>query len=701
MSSAPGMAPPPGVQQANAAQANRPSGIPHNFQAPPNMPNINFNAPVIRLGTTQGKSGAPTMPGRKDSDMSSSAGNRPGLGMDRGSEQSRSAARENMQALVPPTYEEKLRTIFIHKIPEGAGDDGIEKLLNAVGNLRKWDPAASMLADSKGLKFGFAQFEDVESLCVAVEVLKDVKLPVKRQSVVDASVDDDPSLEKIESAELRFTVDPATTKYIESYKDGKADDSGIEAKAETARESLNQIVKDLYFPRSKSGTDQDGDVSMANAPAILGEDVEVVNIPLAQEDELADIPAEMREVVAAEIAAFRERSNKRDLERLKREEELEERERERNGTASSSHQETSQQPGVNNIPLGPRGVTNAPSGPRGQNGAVRFVNGGVANAEYSINREDDDTDASDDELQLREAGKLKSDEDKMYLEAERKWVNRERSRAAALDREKEREKADAEGYERRRQEQLEREKAWDDDREASRKTHLYHRDHAAWVRKRAMEKSEEEARDEADRKAEESERRREEAEMEHARGMADSFLDQQAHEMEQRQQANVAAPQPFKLSLGAAAQRAQAQRAAPQRRTIAEVEGLLDDEEQEQTVKRQLIPIQFEPTSTTSAMSDEDITNAVRALAQEIPSEKTGLWGWTVQWDYMDDSVIREKLRPFVEKKIVEYLGVQEQMLVEVVEEHLRKHGQPGELVDELAEVGTLRIYSTLEIFVC
>jgi hypothetical protein len=169
--------------------------------------------------------------------------------------------------------------------------------------------------------------------------------------------------------------------------------------------------------------------------------------------------------------------------------------------------------------------------------------------------------------------------------------------------------------------------------------------------------------------------------------MADSFLERQAQEMEQRQapRAGVAAPQPFKLSLGAAAQRAQAQRAAPQRKTIAEVEGLLEDEEEEST-RRQLIPIKFEP-ATAAGMSDEEREQAVRALAQEIPNEKDGLWAWDVKWDFLDESVIRDKLRPFVEKKLVEYLGVQEQLLIEVVEEHLRKHGKPAELVEELAEV--------------
>lgn len=104
MSALPGMAPPPGVQQANMAQNSRPNGLPASFQTPPNMPNINFSAPVIRLGTGPSKP-ATSGPGanpRANQHMST-AGSRAGLGMERGVEQQRQALRDSMMALAPPT----------------------------------------------------------------------------------------------------------------------------------------------------------------------------------------------------------------------------------------------------------------------------------------------------------------------------------------------------------------------------------------------------------------------------------------------------------------------------------------------------------------------------------------------------------------------------------------------------------------------
>ncbi|KAK4172916.1 hypothetical protein QBC36DRAFT_381409 [Triangularia setosa] len=693
MSSAPGMAPPPGVQQSSlSAQANRPSGLPASFQPPPNLPNINFNAPVIRLGATV----PPLKPGasltdRRDSHTPTSA--RPGLGSDR-HDQSRAQMRENVQSLVPPTAEERLRTIFVHKIPNGVGgEEGIQKLLNTVGKVQRWGSAQSHLSEHKGDLFGFAQYEDPESLALAVELLKDVEVPVKKQVPIEnPPVDDDDKFEDIEKVKLQVVVDSSTEKYIESWKEALPDDSNYDARLYEARQSLKQFIWNLFYPRVGGGRDTEGDTTMGNGINGMGDNVEVINIPIAPEDDLADIPAEMRATVAAEIAAFRDRSNRRDLERLRREEEFEEQERQRNGAPRKSRLE-SPPPGANsnnsnNIPLGPRGIPNAPSGPRGQNRGIDFVNGGTTNGHGPHFRDEDDTDADDEELYERELSKHRAEDDKAYLESERKWVNRERQRAAALERERERDKVETEGFARRKEDQLDKEKNWDDEREASRKLHLYYRDHSQWIRDRTAFRNQEAARDEMDRRQEQEELRKAEADMEQARDMADSFLERQAEAMAVHRPAAPAAPaapQKVTISFGAAAQKV-AQRAATTRRTVAEVEGLLDDDEQDKTARRTLIPIKFEPITDTKAMTEEDIANAVRALAQEIPVDKEGLWAWNVKWDYLEEGIIRDKLRPFVEKKVVEFLGVQEQFLVDVVEEHLRKHQKPAELVETLGE---------------
>jgi len=448
--------------------------------------------------------------------------------------------------------------------------------------------------------------------------------------------------------------------------------------------------------------DRDGDFQMQNGDEKT--DAEVVTIPLSADDELSDIPAEMRETVAKEIQAFRDRSTRRDMERLRREEEMEAMERRRNMVPRPSRlaspplsAPSGPAGGANGIPVGPRdrNFPNAPTGPKGYSESqlprdyqkgVTFVNGSGMNgagAAGLIDREFEDSDASDEEIERRKKEKKDAELEKQYQDQKRRWLNRERSRTAAVEREKARDKEEQGQKEAEKEAVAKRLREWNDDAEASRKAEEYYLDRSLWIRNRASFRSREANMDDVDRNAEEKDKARETQQKEQARGMADDFLNRQAAELDNKAPRE---PQRFKLSLGAAAQKAQA--AATGRRTVAEVEGLLEDEEEgDSSAKRTLIPIKFDSAADALGLTEEERAQAVRQLAADIPSDKEGLWKWPVKWEFVDETVLSDQLKPFVEKKIVEYLGVQEQMLVEVAEDHIRKRGAPQALVEELEGV--------------
>ncbi|OBT52876.1 hypothetical protein VE04_05515 [Pseudogymnoascus sp. 24MN13] len=702
--SAPGTAP-PGMNQANAVQSGRPSGLPASFQGPTVMPNINFSAPVIRLGTGPAKPSTPVGggPGGRDGRSESAGGGRPGLGADRGldPQQQRQALRDSMMALAPPTKDEIVRTIFVAGITEGAGgNEGIERILSSAGRLRRWDRAID--SDGKECSFGFAQYEDAESLSTAVEVLKDIEIPLKKQTP-DSKAKKEDGDDKDEPAKKKLLVfvDDNSLNYLENWHSSRGDDPAAEqSRLDNARAALKSAVDYLFNPTTRVETsDSNGDVKMHDNED-SGDAVEVVNIPLAVDDELADLPAEMRETVAKEITAFRDRSNRRDIERLKREEEMEAAERARNGAASRPSRLASPGPApsrlggdANNIPLGPRdrSITNAPSGPKGSNmprdyqKGVSFVNGsgtnGAASGNVWINREDDDDSASDAVLEQRRASKRAAELEKQYLDQERRWLNRERSRTAAVERAKERDEGEDAKTTAAKEKMAQRLRDWNDDEQGNKRIEEYYSDRSMWNRNRAAFRAREAAADAADRADEDMESARERSEKEAARGMADNFLDRQAEEL--------GAPTIQIESRGGGAG---AQKATTTRRTVAEVEGLLEDEEDAtQTQRRQLIPIKYDALADRGAgLSDEEREQAVKDLAAEIPTDRQGLWDWTVQWEFMDESTIKEKLRPFVERKIVEYLGVQEQTIVEVVEEHA---------LDEEAEVLVKKLWRMIIFF--
>jgi RNA recognition motif-containing protein len=637
------------------------------------MAHINFSAPVIRLGTA---SSAKDMgAGGSRGSIAEPMGARRGLGADTGMDRHR--PQRDGVALVPPTREEVMRTIFIGKIPESLTEEDLENILRAAGSLRRWTRAYD--ADSTACTFGFAEYEDAESLETATEVLQDIEVPAKRP---EPSQGQNGSRTDVEKVKLLVQVDDASRRYAEEWREKRGDDeSAVQFRIDSAKELLASVLADIYNP-SFSIMEVDRDAIMHDsdnkADPITGE---IITIPLTGEDELSDIPPEMRETVAAEIASFRDRSNRRDLERLRREEELEAAEKRANRSNQVSTAALSGPAGsTNGIPLGPRG---APSGPKGfssgHNG-VSFVNG--TSLPTYITQEEEGSDASDEELERRRQQKKVDEQDKLYLDYERRWLNRERSRASALDREKARDEDESGHVNKDKETAAKRLKEFNDDAEQSRRAEEYYRDRNQWLRNRAIFRAREKEMDDRDRAMEEREKARELEKREHARGLADSFLERQAEELGALQ---VREPQRFKISLGAAAQRAQA--AAP-RRTIAEVEGLLEDEEEVvTTAKRTLVPIKFDSAAEAAGLTDEERHQAVRQLAADIPTDKEGLWAWDIQWDFVDDSVLTDQIRPFVEKKMVEYLGVQEEMLVDVVEEHIKKRGSPEELVKELEGV--------------
>ncbi|KAK5075405.1 hypothetical protein LTR64_001613 [Lithohypha guttulata] len=674
-------------------QQGRP-GYPPNFQPPANMPNINFAAPVIRLGAAD-RSGPG---GPQDRDR---GGRRAGLG----SGPDYRGDRERPQPIQPQTKEEIIRTLFVGGITEGCGgDEGIERILRAPGGLRRWFRATD--AEDKPCKFGFAEYEDAESLSTAIEVLKDIYVPVKQRA--PDSTDDT----EVEKSRLLIVADENSRTYIEQYEEsqGGVDTNHKQMLIDQAQDALRAVLADLENPQARpkeqpSALDPDGDISMSDESKQNGD---VLTIQLSADDELADIPAEMRETVAREIAAFRDRSNRRDLERLKREEEIEQQEKSRmmNGSRSrlgSPPATAPSGPNSSSIPSGPRGA--APTGPKGQASGfpkdyvrgVTFVNGTGVSAASAF---DDDTDASDEDLERRRQEKIQAESEKDYLDQERRWLNRERSRNAAVEREKNRDDEEASRKDAAKEIMAKRLKEWIDDEQAAKKDDEYYRDKSLWTRNRIAFRQREAAHDDADRAAEQREQARDQTQRERAGQMADDFLSRQGDILSQPYETEPSTPtdtirrEParFKMSLGAAAQQRQAANQAAkdtQRRPVADVEGMLEDEEGDSTQdRRKLIPIPASQLEAAKAqaqdMTDEERAEAAKNLAAEIPNDKSALWAWNVQWSYLDSDVIEERLRPFVEKKIVDILGVQEEMLVDVVVTALNNKRRPEELAKEL-----------------
>jgi hypothetical protein len=239
---------------------------------------------------------------------------------------------------------------------------------------------------------------------------------------------------------------------------------------------------------------------------------------------------------------------------------------------------------------------------------------------------------------------------------------------------------------------------WDDDLEAERMVEEYYRDRQLWARKRVEYRRKEKEKDDRDREAEERELTTDKS---RAAALADSFLEQQAFEI------NVKAPsgaQPLRLRM--TRENIKTAQASPAKRSVDEVEGLLEEDDETENYKpsakkRMLIPIEYDGEESREDKTAQQ--ERLRAVVASIPSDKKGLWEYPVQWDQLDSvslsqfvinmqSILDGKIRPFATKKVIEAFGVQEQEIIDFVVEHISSRGSAETLVKELEMVRPSRL---------
>lgn len=110
-----------------------------------------------------------------------------------------------------------------------------------------------------------------------------------------------------------------------------------------------------------------------------------------------------------------------------------------------------------------------------------------------------------------------------------------------------------------------------------------------------------------------------------------------------------------------------------------------DDDEAAKKKKRVLVPLDYgELEHYDTAIHAEDRKKKIKELIESIPASQEGLWNWHIKWDELDKDTIEKKLRPFVSKKIVELLGVQEDELTQFVIDFIQKRQPPSALAKEL-----------------
>ncbi|KAG0360229.1 hypothetical protein BGZ54_009645 [Gamsiella multidivaricata] len=386
--------------------------------------------------------------------------------------------------------------------------------------------------------------------------------------------------------------------------------------------------------------------------------------------------------------------------------------------------------GSNHIEVGSGGSSSAPS----------TIAATAAEHDTSV-----DSDAEEKARQERKDRELEHS----YKERERRWEQREAERARLYEKDKQRDEDYAAEQAAAKEAMAYRYAQWNDDVEREKRHDDYYRDRSRWWQRRQAFLQKEERYDALDREEEKEEleqaaKKAQEANAA-AAAAANSEIPTVDHDGDSAmkdasssatvEETSVSTPtssttpnpsetalastilpnQPTKLKLSLATTAGGLKRGSeassgsgtPTSGTsgsgfvVASEFGRDDDEEKEVKKRRVLVPLKYSDDEGEADEKNQQVNSGldpvekakreqeIKALFQSIPADAQGLWNWPIQWQYVfedNELILKEKIRPFASKKVVELLGEEDEELTGFVMEHVRQRKPPQELVDDLTK---------------
>ncbi|KRZ14793.1 RNA-binding protein 25, partial [Trichinella pseudospiralis] len=113
------------------------------------------------------------------------------------------------------------------------------------------------------------------------------------------------------------------------------------------------------------------------------------------------------------------------------------------------------------------------------------------------------------------------------------------------------------------------------------------------------------------------------------------------------------------------------------------------------TSSRKLVPLEYteeekrvlEMPNMHTQMSAEERKKYVKSLIDKIPSSKEELFKYEIHWEYVDQLLIDRRIKPWISKKIIEYIGEEEASLVDFISEKVLDRSTPQGLLDDISMV--------------
>ncbi|XP_049613084.1 RNA-binding protein 25b isoform X1 [Syngnathus scovelli] len=147
------------------------------------------------------------------------------------------------------------------------------------------------------------------------------------------------------------------------------------------------------------------------------------------------------------------------------------------------------------------------------------------------------------------------------------------------------------------------------------------------------------------------------------------------------------------LKLGASGSPSQPNVSKRKKLPVDSVFGKFEDEEaDEQPRKRKLVPLDYDDDKSlgvdgTKGSNSEEKRKHIKSLIEKIPTAKPDLFSYPLDWSMVDTALMERHVRPWINKKIIEYIGEEEPTLVDFVCSKVMAHGTPQGILDDVAMV--------------
>jgi len=145
----------------------------------------------------------------------------------------------------------------------------------------------------------------------------------------------------------------------------------------------------------------------------------------------------------------------------------------------------------------------------------------------------------------------------------------------------------------------------------------------------------------------------------------------------------------FGLSLGGGGTSMKPKTKTAAKPSITNVFNPEEDDEDTTVKKRKLVKIAYTDQQLRAVGIDPEAERKklVKEIISSIPTEKAELFSYTVHWDMADQDLVDTRIRPWVDRKITDFMGEPEADLVAFVCQQVKEQTKPSKILQELEPV--------------